>query len=133
MKDLLKREPYYGTIAWSENDKGEYDARDIISMMLCFNVALFPNDHEDHPIAAYEKKSAPKMFEDRISQERMQPILAGLLRFHDIVAKQGRDYTIGFRIPRVVHSRSSINANVGSTGFTSQVKADFRLMHFTRR
>ena len=91
LKDVLKKEMYYDTIAWSENDKGDYDARDIISMMLCFNVALFPNDTEDHPIAAYEKKStALKLFEDNDrSFKRMKPILKDILRFYDIVGKLG--------------------------------------------
>lgn len=122
LKDLLKQEPYFNTIAWSENDKGEYDARDIISMMLCFNVALFPNDHEDHPIAAYEKKSAAlKMFEDKYrSFERMQPILKDILRFHDIVAKQGRE--LYNRLP---------NTKGGSLAFVDQRKRGKYRFHFT--
>ena len=93
LQNLLKGEPYFDTIAWSENDKGEYDARDIISMMLCFNVALFPNDHEEHPVAAYEKKStALKLFEDEdASFQRMKPILKDILRFHDIIGKESRN------------------------------------------
>ncbi len=92
VKDLLQEESYFEKIAWSENDKGEYDARDIISMLLCFNVAEFPNDREEHPIAAYEKKSAAlKIFEEKEgSFRRMAPILKDILRFHDIVGKQGR-------------------------------------------
>ena len=60
-------------------------------MMLCFNVALFRNDEEEHPIAAYEKKStALKLFEkENGSFERMKPILKDILRFHDIVGETG--------------------------------------------
>jgi len=29
----LETQTYFGAIAWSENDKGEYDARDLISLL----------------------------------------------------------------------------------------------------
>lgn len=92
LKEDLKPEPYFSEIAWSENDKGEFDARDIISLMLLFNVALFPNDRDDHPVIGYEKKSlALKMFEDSSdSFKRMRPILKDLLQFHDIVRQEAR-------------------------------------------
>ncbi len=92
LKGCLRGESYFDKIAWSENDPGDYDARDIISMLLCFNVALFPNDQEEHPVAAYEKKSAAlKMFEENTeSFKRMKPIIKDILRFHDIVSMHGR-------------------------------------------
>ena len=122
LKDLLKSEPYYNTIAWSENDKGDYDARDIISMMLCFNVALYPNDQEEHPIAAYERKStALKLFEEKYgSFKRMKPILKDILRFHDIVGKQGRE--LYNRLP---------NTKGGSLAFVDQRKRGKYSFHFT--
>lgn len=92
LKADLKSQLYYDEIAWSENDKGEFDARDIISLMLLFNVELYPNDKDEHPVAGYEKKSlALKAFED--SQEsfmRMRPILKDVLKFHDIVRIEAR-------------------------------------------
>lgn len=91
LKGDLKSERYYGGIAWSENDKGEFDARDIISLMLLFNIAIFPNDKDEHPIAGYEKKSqALKLFEDSESFKLMRPILKDLLAFHDIVRREAR-------------------------------------------
>ena len=93
VKEELQGQTYYKKIAWSENDKGEFDARDVISLMLCFNVELFPNDKEEHPIAAYEKKStALKLFEEKMdSFKRMCPLLKDILKLHDIVSKESRE------------------------------------------
>jgi AIPR protein len=93
IKEYLEKESYYGEIAWSENDPGEYDARDIVSIMYMFNVDLFPNNKDDLPVAAYEKKSlALKAFEeDPESFKRMKPILKDLLLLHDTIAKEARD------------------------------------------
>ena len=92
LKADLKSEPYFREIAWSENDKGEFDARDIISLMLLFNVELFENDKDEHPVVGYEKKSqALKLFEDSgESFKRMRPILKDILRFHDIIRREAR-------------------------------------------
>ncbi|MEM1409885.1 MAG: AIPR family protein [Pseudomonadota bacterium] len=91
MKDELKDEIYFDNIAWSENDPGEYDARDLVSMLAMFNVDLHPNDGDDHPVYGYEKKSvALKAFEGKAkSFERMRPIFRDILRLHDIIR---RDY-----------------------------------------
>lgn len=89
----LKGEPYSKEIAWSENDNGEYDARDILSLLTMFNILLFPNDQDEHPVMAYEKKSLVlKAFEDHTPKfELMKPIIKDILKFHDIVAKDARD------------------------------------------
>lgn len=92
IKKELKPEPYYQVIAWSENDPGEYDARDIISMLYILNAELFPNDKDDHPVAGYEKKSLVlKEFEHKgTSFERMKPILKDIVRLHDIIRLEAR-------------------------------------------
>lgn len=91
IKDEIKTAPYFGKIAWSENDPGEYDARDLVSLLSMFNVELHPNEGDDHPVYGYEKKSvALKSFEDKsASYKRMRPILKDILRLHDIIR---RDY-----------------------------------------
>ena len=91
MKTELKSSPYYDQIAWSENDPGEYDARDIVALLAMFNVELHPNDGDDHPVYGYEKKSmALKAFEKKgASFKRMRPILKDILRLHDMIR---RDY-----------------------------------------
>lgn len=92
IKKELKPEPYYEVIAWSENDPGEYDARDIISLLYILNAELFPNDKDDHPVAGYEKKSLVlKEFENKgTSFERMKPILKDIVRLHDIIRLEAR-------------------------------------------
>lgn len=91
IKDDLKGAPYFAKIAWSENDPGEYDARDIVSLLSMFNIELHPNEGDEHPVYGYEKKSvALKSFEDKTaSYKRMRPILKDILRMHDIIR---RDY-----------------------------------------
>jgi hypothetical protein len=93
LKAELKSEPYSNKIAWSENDPGEYDARDVLSLMLMFNTLLYPNDKDEHPVMAYEKKSLVlKAFEDDpVKFELMKPIIKDTLRFHDIVTKTARE------------------------------------------
>jgi len=93
LKEHLSDEPYYGEIAWSENDPGTYDARDLLSMLYLFNVELFPNKGGEAPIAAYEKKSMVlDAFEaDPGSFERMLPIVKDILTLADTIAKEARD------------------------------------------
>jgi hypothetical protein len=91
--DELRSEKYFPQIAWSENDPGEYDARDIIGLLMMFNAQQFPNAKDDHPVAAYEKKSAAlKLFEEKgESFKQMRGILKDILRLHDIVSSEARD------------------------------------------
>ena len=93
LKDMLQDEPYFGKIAWSENDRGEFDARDIISFLMAFNIELYPNDEDEHPVHAYEKKSiALKEFERKPgSFERMRPIIKEVLALHDYIRLESRD------------------------------------------
>lgn len=92
IKTELKKEPYFDTIAWSENDPGEFDARDIISLMYIFNVELFPNNKDAHPLDGYKVKSnVLKDFENKgKSFQRMKPILRDILKFHDVVRMNAR-------------------------------------------
>ena len=87
LKKILISEPYFDQLAWSENDVGEFDARDLIAMLTMFNVELYPNDKDDHPVMSYEKKSlALKQFEKKQdTYRRMEPIIKDIFEFHDIV------------------------------------------------
>jgi hypothetical protein len=92
LKKGIAEQPFASAIAWSENDEGDYDARDLISLLYAFNVEQFPNDSSgEHPVAAYEKKMlALKEFEDASKQfQRMAPIVTDILKLHDIIAKEG--------------------------------------------
>ena len=92
IKTELKKYEMDTSIAWSENDEGQYNARDIISLMLCFNIDIdgskYKNSEQpDHPIEAYSSKaSVLKKFEDKTdSFNRMIPILKDILRLHDVI------------------------------------------------
>jgi hypothetical protein len=93
VKSELKGEPYFGEIAWRENEAGEFDARDIIAILTCFNIDLFPNDEDQHPVAAYEKKSiALKLFEDNPdTYKRLRPLLKEILSLHDIIRFESQE------------------------------------------
>jgi hypothetical protein len=92
IKEELADQPYFPAIAWSENDKGEYDARDLVSLLTCFHIGYFPNDEAVHPVEAYEKKSKAldlfrKDFEKNGGKEfaRLRPILKDILLLHDTI------------------------------------------------
>lgn len=87
IKDELCKSGFDKKVAWSENDEGEINARDIISIMLCFNIEIYPNTGTDHPVEAYTSKAAAlKKFEDKTdSFNRMTPIIKDILFLYDEV------------------------------------------------
>jgi hypothetical protein len=92
IKEEIKDQDYAGSIAWRENEDGDFDARDIVSILTCFNIDLFPNDGDQHPVAAYEKKSAClKLFEKNPeTYESLSPILTDILHLHDTIRFESR-------------------------------------------
>ena len=93
IKEELANESYLDAIAWSENEAGPFDARDIVSMLYCFNIALYPNDEDDQPVASYEKKSlALKAFEEEPETfEKLRPLLKQILVLHDTIRLEARE------------------------------------------
>jgi hypothetical protein len=92
IKTDLETQTYFGAIAWSENDKGEYDARDLISLLTCFLIGLYPNDNSVHPVEAYEKKSkALDQFRDDFELndgdgfKKLRPIMKDIFTLHDVI------------------------------------------------
>jgi hypothetical protein len=87
IKDELADEPYIEQIAWKENDPGEYDARDIVALLTCFDITRFPNGGSEHPVMAHDRKSrALKEFERRPDDYRkLRPLLKDILVLHDEV------------------------------------------------
>lgn len=57
LKDEIADESYCKLVSWKESDDGEYDVRDLISVLELFNVFDFDNDEPKQPISAYEKWS----------------------------------------------------------------------------
>jgi hypothetical protein len=94
IKETIDDEPYSTKIAWRENEPGELDARDIVAMLTVFNIEEFPNESDDQPIEAYEKKSnALKRFEENPeSYEKLRPILKDILLLHDTIRRDSRDH-----------------------------------------
>lgn len=94
IKDELRGQAYHNNIAWKENEAGEFDARDLVSLLTLFNVFEFPNDGESQPVVAYEKKSAAlKAFEDKPEQYgNLRPILKDILTLHDTIRRDSRTF-----------------------------------------
>jgi hypothetical protein len=97
IKNDLALEPYYDRIAWSENDPGDYDARDIISMMTCFDIDSFPPNGDTHPVIAYEKKAEvirrfKADFENSggAGYKKFRPILKDILALYDTIGIEFR-------------------------------------------
>jgi hypothetical protein len=97
IKDELKDEPYYDRIVWREGDPGDIDVRDVIAIMTCLNVELFPNDSDESPIAAYEKKSQCLEWYERdieeksFSYKKLRPLLKEALTLYDTIRFESRD------------------------------------------
>lgn len=93
LKDVLAESKYLGSIAWQEGDPGTYTGRDIIALLTCFNIDLYPNTASGlkHPIAAYERASkALEDYEDnQPAFERMRPIVEDVLDFYETVRSEG--------------------------------------------
>lgn len=57
LKAEISDESYCELVSWKESDEGEYDVRDLISVLELFNVFDFDNNESKQPISAYEKWS----------------------------------------------------------------------------
>ncbi len=102
LKEEIKDEPYAPIISFREGDEGDYDVRDLISILEALNVFDFPNDIGVHPIHAYEKWSTPaKKFADdyeknrgdlrKSTYHRLRPILKGGLIMFDTIRAEFRE------------------------------------------
>lgn len=85
-------------VAYKESDSSDIDIRELISALEIMNVKDFPNRSGKHPIAAYEKWSAPlKKYGDDFKEQREQtsarkyasfePLLPEILELYDIVRR----------------------------------------------
>ncbi len=92
IKDELRGETYFKSIAWSESERGIYDVRDILDLLTCFNTTFYPNAGGTHPVVAYENRSVViASFEQDYRQsagaafKKLRPLLKDILVLHDIV------------------------------------------------
>lgn len=90
VKETLKDMPYASSITYKQNEKGEYDIRDILSFLTLFNINKFSNSK--HPKDAYVSKAkCLNLFnEDPNSFKMLQPILKDILYLRDYIDLKGR-------------------------------------------
>lgn len=107
IKDELQAEPYFKSISWSEEQRGLYDVRDILSILTCFNTASYANAGSSHPVVAYDNRSVVlRSFEedyknhDGAAYRKLRPLLKDALVLHD---------TIALEFPKVLQ-RGGMNA-----------------------
>jgi len=92
IKTDLESEPYFRSISWSENERGVYDVRDVLSMLTCFNTTFYANTESAHPIVAYENRSVVlSSFEKDFratggkAYKKLRPLLKSILMLHDTI------------------------------------------------
>lgn len=90
IRNELKSETYYRTIAWTESERGTYDARDILAFMTCFNIFLYANTGTLHPVVAYENRAVVLTSFEQDSKQghtyaKLRPILKDILTLHDTI------------------------------------------------
>jgi hypothetical protein len=87
-------EPYESAIAYRENEADkQLDVRTVVALLTLFNIALYPNDGAEYPIAAYSSKAAV-LNQFRSNQEsfkRLTKILPDILELSDLVSFNARD------------------------------------------
>jgi len=44
-------------VVFRENEKGDFDVRDVVALLTLFNVALYPTDNAEYPLKAYTSKA----------------------------------------------------------------------------
>jgi hypothetical protein len=98
IKDAISGLDWSDDVAYKESDSNEIDVRELISALEIMNVKDFPNRSGRHPIAAYEKWSAPlKKYGDDFKDHRdnikarkyasFEPMLPEILELYDIIRR----------------------------------------------
>ncbi len=95
LKEVLEEGPMAGRIAYMENEDKDFDARDLVSVLTCFNIALFPrDDSERHPTVAYTSKANTlRLFEQSPAEyQKLKPLVVDILLLHDTVSAEARRF-----------------------------------------
>jgi hypothetical protein len=92
IKDDIRQEKYARAIAWSEDERGSFEVRDLLCVLACFNTASYPNSGGHQPVVAYDNKAAVlTAFEEDYRNAfgkahlRLRPLLKDILKLHDTV------------------------------------------------
>lgn len=93
IKAELKDKTYFDEIAFRENEKAAFDARDIVAIMELFNVEAFPDGAISHPVRAYMSKAAvlDNFIDNPQQYKAMRPIINDILVLHDTVRMEAMD------------------------------------------
>lgn len=95
IQEEIRGTSYEKKIAWRENEEGEFDARDIVSMLTCFNIELYPNaaTGDNHPVSAFSSKAKVlRDYEDKTdSYRKLQPVMKDILVLHDTINFESRE------------------------------------------
>jgi len=86
IKEVIKGTPYENKITFKQNEKGEFDIRDIIAFLTLFNVE-HPDLKNRQPKEAYTSKAACLTLyrKNQESYEMLKPILKDILYLHDYI------------------------------------------------
>jgi hypothetical protein len=115
IKNDLRGERYARAIAWSEDERGVFEVRDILCLMACFNTASYPNPGTLQPVAAYDNKAAVlSAFEEDYRSAagkahlRLRPLMKDILTLHDTIALEFPKFLAqsGLKAPELVESAS---------------------------
>jgi hypothetical protein len=87
LKEIIDPQPFAALISWRENEKGEYDVRDLLSIIEALNAVDFPNNKPGHPYHAYEKSSTTvkSFIANPAKYKRFAPIVVEALQLYDII------------------------------------------------
>lgn len=93
LQDLVKSHPFAASIAWRENEDGDFDARDLVALLYCFNIAEFPNDSDNHPVKAYSNKAdVLKHYIGHLEEyQGLSSIILDILTLHDTIRRDARE------------------------------------------
>lgn len=95
LRDELADRRYFKSIAWSEEQRGDFDVKELLSVLTCFNTASYPNNGANHPVVAYDNRAVVlNSFEQDFkaaggrAYKRLRPILREILVLHDVIQSE---------------------------------------------
>lgn len=103
IKEAIKNEKYAKDIYYKENENGDIDVTDIVSILNLFNIDKYPNKNEN-PIASYNSKGMCIKNYINLNKEydgdrekdnpyvKMQPIMVDIFKLYDKLEKNMREY-----------------------------------------
>lgn len=101
IKNVLKDQPYMDRVYFKENDSGDIDVADLLSILMMFNIARF-RDRETFPTISYSgKKRCIDLYiqdhkefgePDQNPYVKMKNIMPDIFRLYDTIEKNMNNY-----------------------------------------